>query len=99
MTAIPSEDLIPLYEGGGEDPQDRVNILPEATDRWLVLTLNGRKWLGKCNAVQPTQADTFSSAFKFQATPKGAYSALVLVRDVIASLYPDVRQHIQLFRA
>jgi hypothetical protein len=99
-----SRDCIPEYDGAGEDPQDRSDTCFGNSDvddpnplvnrshieRWLVLKLNGRRWVGVYTSYDEADAENHKCMFAFQRTPKGAYSALLLVRDIISHYHPDI---------
>lgn len=69
----------------GVNPFDRNHI-----ERWLVLKLNGRRWLGVYTSYNAEDAENHNCMFAFRRTPKGAYSALLLVRDIISHYHPDI---------
>jgi len=70
--------VVPAYDGVGEDPQPRTNW---NYDNCVVLTLNGRVWVG-----QSLEFTTYYYAdFRFHNTPNGVAQALIFVRDVLDS--------------
>ena len=99
-----SRDCIPEYDGAGEDPQDRSDTCFGNSDvddpdplvnrrhieRWLVLKLNGRRWQGVYTSYNAEDEENHNCMFAFQRTPKGAFSALLFVRDVISHYHSDI---------
>jgi hypothetical protein len=69
----------------GINPHDRRHI-----ERWLVLKLNGHRWLGVYTSYNAEDAENHNCMFAFRRTPKGAYSALLLVRDIISHYHLDI---------
>jgi hypothetical protein len=96
---IHSRDSIPLYDGVGEDPQDRgescFGDIPDdgelkGVGKWLLLKLNGRRWVGVYTYYSADQKEAHNCMFAFRRTAKGAYSALLLIRDVISHIHSDI---------
>jgi hypothetical protein len=107
MAVYTSRESIPKYVGLGEDPQDRsVKCFPtdhfdedhKGIGKWLVLHLDGQQWVGEFTYYNDDKKSTSDCMFAFTRTPKGAYSALLMIRAIINHVRNDICPPIPLFR-
>jgi hypothetical protein len=107
MAVFSSREGIPKYVGLGEDPQDRsvhcfrgdhLKEDHEGIGKWLALRLDGQQWVGKLTYYSDDPNSTSDCVFAFTRTPKGAYSALLMIRAIVNHVRNDICPTIPLFR-
>jgi hypothetical protein len=107
MTVFSSREGIPKYVGLGEDPQetsfhrfrgDHVEGDHEGIGKWLALRLDGQQWVGELTYYMDDPNSTRDCIFNFRRTPKGAYSALLMIRAIVNHVRNDICPTIPLFR-
>jgi hypothetical protein len=71
---------------GGYDTDEELTTIKKR----LVLKLNGRQWVGVYTYYSEDLQGVHNCMFAFRRTAKGAYSALLLIRDVISHIHSNI---------